>query len=171
MSGKANAERLAQGHDVRHPDFVDGCKRCDQREADRQAVIWTPSDEPESPGVALVRKLKSWLEQQPEWVALMAGPRKTRRAAAEEVARMLLMLPSGEQGPGRSKMRKAGREVRKQLISPRVTKLKARRARLVAQQEASRRRYDRLSMNRLVDLALREDQEREAARAAEEVGE
>lgn len=42
----------------------------------------------------LLLKFDAWLKVQPEWVAIMASPRTTRRAAAKELANRLYTIPT-----------------------------------------------------------------------------
>lgn len=118
------------------------------------------------PGERLLAKLGGWLEQQPEWLLLMALPRQQRREAARLVADHVMNLPSGAGGPGRADLRKRSHVIRHDVIAPKLRAIKARQRRIEAKQERDRIRYKRLSMRRIEELARRENERRDRVRAA-----
>ncbi len=109
-----------------------------------------------------ITRLELWLQEQPEWLALMSGTRDQRRATARLLALHMVTFQEGTKGPGRAAMRKEVRRLRADHISPALVKVGRRAARLRATQEKDRRRYLRLQVERAHELALQEDRARAA---------
>lgn len=114
------------------------------------------TDEPRAVS-ELTERLARWVEQQPEYPFLFLADRARRRRAARIVAYRLFVLPAvPSQSPGRANIRASQRAAKKRM-GQFMGKLSARRQRELHKAKMGQRRFRRLSMQRTIDLAFREN--------------
>ena len=100
---------------------------------------------------ALVERLAAWVEQQPEYPMLFLADRAKRKRAATIVAKRLMLLPSVPAEVSRSDRRQAQARLQG-LIRPYKVAMSKRSQRQRAEAEKQRRRYARLSQERMAVL-------------------
>ena len=99
-------------------------------------------------------KLTNWLQQQPEYPVLFLADRPARRRAARSLAKAVLTIPTAEhEGPNRRERRKLY-VAQTRAIGQLKTELSKRQQRMMREAEKQRRRYARLSEERLVELEM-----------------